>query len=614
MMAWLQQLYWREPLWLLLALQPLIIWLLHKLWQDQQLNAYVDRALQPWVLVHEPTAWRKRLISRNNAYILAWLLLALAAAGPRLPLYEPRVNADKGMNIMVVLDASRSMTVSDVFPNRLRRAELELHELLTRARGQRVGVIVYAARPHVFVPLTWDFAALRYYLQSLDKLILPTRGSRLSDALVLAKDSLVAAPQYSVVPSAIVVISDGDSGETNHMTQQSLNPLIQELQQLDLPVFVLGVGSTEGSSIPMEDGSWLSYQNKPVISRMDESLLQFIAQSSGGQYSRAMEDDSDWRRLYDQGMLSKLAIDDASERLWLELYPWVLCPAVVLFFIAVMPFRLHRPALLSVAALVMVIMLSHNISQAADVSQEQQAYQAYQQQKFDDAIKQYSNIPGYFGRLGEGAAHYRLGDYQAATRQFSDAILQADNNQQRASALFNLGNSYFQQGDYQIAAQAFGDVLRYQDNHAAARHNLAISKTLYQQVTQVLMEQDNATMTGRGPRSARAVRELNFSENASLAIDDSEDNQPPIIPELPEAEQQAWQELIRKGLQFVQVAASGESDQRMQQQQQDLAQARLFMLQLQDQPATLWQRLFELEEGFTASQSQPHDIPGVAPW
>ena len=624
MMAWLtaswQQIHWREPLWLLLALQPLLIWILYKLWQDRQLTAYVDRALQPWVVVHEQRAWHKRLISRNNAYILAWSLFAVAAAGPRLPLYEPQVNADKGMNIMVVLDTSRSMTASDTLPNRLRRAELELHEMLSRAQGQRVGVIVYAARAHVFVPLTWDFAALRYYLQSLDKLILPTRGSQLVDALALAKDTLMAAPQYPAIASAIVLISDGDTGNTSEITQKPIQLLTQELQQLDLPVYVLGVGSTEGSAIPREDGGWLSYENKPVISRMDESVLRYIAQSSGGYYSRAAQDNSDWRRLYDQGMLSKLAQDDDNERLWLELYPWILCPAVVLFFMAVMPFRLRRPVLLSATALAIVFMATQNISHASDAYPEQQAYQAYQQQQFDAAIKQYSGIPGYDGRLGEGAAHYRLGDYQAAKRQFSDAILQADNDQQRAGALFNLGNSYFQQGDYQNAAQAFADVLRYQDNHGAARHNLAISKTLYQQITQVLVEQDNATMAGRGPRNARAVRELNLSEDSSLAIDDSEENQPPIIPELPEAEQQAWQELIRKGLEFVQLAASGQSGegtrqlQQLQQQRQDLAQARLFMLQLQDQPATLWQRLFELEEGFAAPQQQPHEIPGVAPW
>ena len=64
----------------------------------------------------------------------------------------------------------------------------------------------------------------------------------------------------------------------------------------------------------------------------------------------------------------------------------------------------------------------------------------------------------------------------------------------------------------------------------------------------------------------------------------------------------------------MQVAASGPSSEDLQRRQQNLIKARLFMLQLQDQPATLWQRLFELEEGFAAPQNEPHEIPGVPPW
>jgi hypothetical protein len=141
-----------------------------------------------------------------------------------------------------------------------------------------------------------------------------------------------------------------------------------------------------------------------------------------------------------------------------------------------------------------------------------------------------------------------------------------------------------------------------------------MSQTLYQQITQVFIEQDDAAMAGRGPRTARPVGDLNLSDNASLAIDDSEEDQPTVIPQLPEMESDAWDELIRKGLEFVQVAASGESGKSMLQQQQDLAKARLFMLQIEDQPAILWQRMFEQEEGFIAPQRQPNEIPGVQPW
>jgi Ca-activated chloride channel family protein len=624
MMGFIQQLHWREPLWLLLALQPLFVWLVVRLLQGGQLSTYAQRDLQPWVVVHDANSWSRRLLSRNSAYVLAWLLFALAAAGPRLPLFTPHVNPDKGMNILVIMDVSRSMTVNDVMPNRMRRAELELHELLARAQGQRVGVIVYAARPHVFVPLTWDFGALRYYLQSLDKLVLPTRGSNLTEALKLARDTLIAAPQFPTLPAAIVLISDGDSSTPFDVSKAQLDTMAQELKQQELPVYVLGVGSTEGSSIPLEDGGWLSYENRPVISRMQESVLRQLAIATGGRYSRATEDDSDWRHLYDAGMLTRLTQVEESDRVWLELYPWVLCPAIVLFFIAIMPLRLRKSVIskavsfTAAAGLVLAGLLTQNVSRAAELSVgpslEKKAYQAYQQEDFESAGQLYATVPGVSGRLGQGAAYYRLGDYPAAMRRFSDAVLQAENDQQRADALFNLGNSYFQQGDYQTAARTFADVLRYQKNHPAARHNLAISQSLYQQVTQVLVEQDDATLAGRGPRNARPVEDINLSDEASLAIDESEEDQTTIIPQLPEDEQEEWQELIRKGLEFVQVAASGDTREGLQQRQQDLAKARLFMLQIEDQPATLWQRMFEQEEGFIAPQSEPNEIPGVQPW
>lgn len=637
MMGFLQQLHWREPLWLLLALQPLFIWLMVRLLQERKLSAYAQRDLQPWVVVQDSNSWPRRLLSRNSAYVLAWLLFALAAAGPRLPLFTPQVNPDKGMNIVVVMDVSRSMTVNDVIPNRMRRAQLELYELLARAQGQRVGVIVYAARPHLFVPLTWDFAALRYYLQSLDKLVLPTRGSDLTDALKLAQATLTAAPQFSVLPSVIVLLSDGDTSTSPKFTQEQLDNTVRDLNQQGLPVYVLGVGSTEGSSIQLPDGGWLNYENRPVITRMQESRLRKLALATGGRYSRATEDDSDWRHLYDAGMLGKLARQDESDRVWLELYPWALCPAIVLFFIASMPLRLRKSdkkvnvaGVTVVAGLFVTGLFTHDVSQAAEpsleptlelsselsieLSIERRAYSAYQQEAYDHAGQLYSTVPGYSGRLGEGATYYRLGDYPAAVRRFSDAVLQADNDQQRANALFNLGNSYFQQGDYQTAARTFADVLRYQQNHTAARHNLAVSQTLHQQVTQELIEQDNATMAGRGPRNARPTREINLSDEASLAIDESEEDQPTIIPQLPESNQEQWEELIRKGLEYVQVAASGGSSEGSLQRRQALAKARLFMLQIEEQPATLWQRMFAQEEGFIAPQQEPNEIPGVPPW
>ena len=614
--TFLQQLQWREPLWLLLAVQPVLLWRLRTLRQHRRLSAYADQQLQPWVIVREQRSWRARLLSRNSAYVLAWLLFAIVAAGPRLPLYTPPEDNHNPLNIMAVMDVSRSMLSNDVRPNRLRRAQLELYDLISRAQGQRMGIVVFAARPHLFVPLTWDFSALRYYLRSLDKLVLPTRGSQLAAALTLAKDQLLAASQ----PGAIVLFTDGDFAEPDTVAQHDMQALLQQLKQHHLPLYILGVGSSEGGAIPLKDGGWLSDNDRPVISRMDETRLQQLASATGGRYSRVREDDADWHQLYHNGMLQQLPVQKGDDqRLWREYYPWFLFPALLLFFIAIMPYRLHRPAPASMvcvafAGLLVMNMFSTDKAFASDVTLQRQAFRSYQQHHYNDAAKAFEAIPGYAGRFGEGAVFYRQGNYQAAQQQFSNAVLQADNDQQRADALFNLGNSYFQQGDYRAAAHSFADVLRYQAEHSAARNNLSISLALYQQVMLELGPQDSASRAGRGPRTARAPETLDLIQGLSASIDDTEEAKPPIIPELPHVGKQALQDLIRKGLEHVRVAASGESSAVTIQQRQSLAQARLFMLQLQDQPALLWQSLFEREEGFAAPQSQANEIPGVKPW
>jgi Ca-activated chloride channel family protein len=615
--TFLQQLQWREPLWLLLALQPLLLWLLRAILQNRRLGAYADAALQPWVVQQARQTWRTRLLSRNSAYVIAWLLFAIATAGPRLPLYTPQADNRNNMNIMVVMDVSRSMLASDIRPNRLRRAELELHELLKHAAGQRVGLIVFAARPHLFVPLTWDFTALHYYLRSLDKLVLPTRGSQLTDALTLASDQLVAKPQ----PGAIVLFTDGDLSETDKAQRQDLQHVADNLRQKKLPLYIIGIGSSEGAPIPLQQGGWLSDEDKPVISRMDEALLLQLAVTTHGRYSPARDDDSDWRRLYDNGVLQRLPEQPADdERLWQELYPWALSPALLLFFAAVMPFRLKRDTAAGIKATALVSLallmslFAANKANAENADLQDQAFRAYQQQRYDDAAKDYAQLKGYQGRFGEGAAFYRMDDYLEAQRQFSNAVLQADNDRQRADALFNLGNSYFKQGDYKSAARSFADVLRYQDNYPAARKNLSISRALYQQVVAEIARQESASRAGRGPRTTRPPDSLSLNESLSASINETQEDKPPVIPDLPDIDPQALQDLIDQGIEHIKIAARGKGQNATPQQQQSLARARLFMLQLEDQSAILWQSLFEREEGFAAPQSQPNVIPGVKPW
>lgn len=621
-LAYLQQLHWHEPLWLLLALQPLLLVLLRSILRRHRLNTYADPDLQPWVISHHRRALSQRIFSRDTAYILAWLAFSIALAGPRLPLEIPGEEHAQGIDIMIAIDISRSMSVTDIPPSRLRRARTEIQELLQKTEGNRVGIIVYAGRPHVYVPLTSDHAALNYYLDNLDRLALPTHGSDMSAALALAHKEI----GISTRNKAILLVTDGDMARMDDKQRQQLIVTARSSGEKNIPVYILGVGSIEGDAIPLVEGGWLTYQSRPVISRMDETLLQKLAEQAKGQYSAVQDDDSDWDTLYERGInAGKILTLDKSKVdriIWLELYGWTLLPAILLLCVALNPYRITTSRMKQAIPAVAILVISFSMYDsvfADELATEQQAWQAYQRGDYSAANKLYEQLHSYAGQLGEGASLYRQGNYTSAVRQFSQALLNTESDSERASALYNLGNSYFQQGDYANAITAYSDALIYRPTHNTTQINLAFSRALQKKVEERLRLVGNTRRMGSGPQSAHAEESIDVNERGDVSIDDSSDNQEPDnqnLP-LPDIDDAILAGLVERGIDHVRLASGNSTNGLADKQRRadlPISTALLRMREIEDQQGQLWKRMFEMEENFPASVDEPLEIPGVPPW
>ena len=648
-MAIFNALFWREPLWMLLALMPALPLLLNISLRGGN-KSLADTHLMPWVVHQQSTSLLKFIFSKNSAYIFSWILIGLAAAGPRLPSDISKHNPTVNIDIMLVVDVSRSMHITDVQPSRLRRAKIEIEEFLARANGARVGIIVFSARPHLLAPLTFDHEAVRHYLQSLDSLTLPTNGSDPIAAINLAHNEL----NSSTTPSAIVVISDGDFSEAIKSENNA------NVMPADIPIYALGIGSTEGDAILAKKGEWLKYQGRPVISRLNENNLQLLtkqkASGSGNEvgvnknnnkkYSAVSDSDSDWAKLYDNG-ISKLAYNveetHGKEIVWDELFFWPLAPALVLLWVSLTPFgfrkkyqhhhsnsRIRGPVVnyLTMALLVMCIGIGNSQTAHAknfptvDVKNELKifhAYKKYNKGEYPAAILLYKNITGYDARLGEGSCYYKLEDFDTAIRQYTQAVLIASDDKKRATAIFNLANAHFKAANYAEAASIYADAARYNPMQKGVQHNLELSSTLKNAVERRLKQARQTSHAGSGPQLAQASEAMENSQSSSLAIDQSSSLSIFKLPlpgtsNISSAELEA---LIQKGLKRIQLAdhSSGASAYKNTIiNKLSIINARLMMIEQEDQQVELWKRLFEMEEGFSAPQSAPHDIPGVAPW
>jgi tetratricopeptide (TPR) repeat protein len=424
---------------------------------------------------------------------------------------------------------------------------------------------------------------------------------------------------------AILLVTDGDISSLDEEQRHQLDNVAADIGKDGIPVYVLGVGSVEGDAIPLADGGWLSRQGRPVISRMDVKQLQSVADITGGRFSLVYDDDSDWISLYEQGMAAMMerlrGEADTGNVIWHELYPLALLPAMLLLMISLLPYRLQLPQLSQSLPLIMLVLLISSLTPGAlfAADREQDAYAAYLGKDYQNAAELYGRLSSYAGRLGEASSQYRLGNYQVAIRQYSQSLLLAETDEQRAMSLYNLGNSYFKTGDYANAVVAYSDALRYQPGHAEAATNLNFTTELVQIIARRQAVSGRSNRMGAGARSNRAEPGIDISQAGAVSIDESDNSEKTdeTTPELPGQEQATIEELVEKGMEHIRLAADNATDiqhSKRRQRELSLSTARLHMQSLNDRQAVLWKRVFEMELGFPGSLKEPRQLQGTPPW
>ncbi len=147
---------------------------------------------------------------RGTLIVLGLALLIVAAARPRFGVYFEKVD-QRGVDCFVLLDVSRSMLAEDVAPNRLERAKSDIRDLLKKLAGDRVGLIVFAGKPVLKVPLTTDDGFFRTVLDDVDTHSAPRGGTLIGDAIRKALDAM---PPRGDRDQVIVLLTDGEDQES----------------------------------------------------------------------------------------------------------------------------------------------------------------------------------------------------------------------------------------------------------------------------------------------------------------------------------------------------------------------------------------------------------------
>jgi Ca-activated chloride channel family protein len=273
---------WVDPeyLYFLIAIPVLIVFVIAVMISKHRvLKRFADSHL----IVRLTRTLDKRMqILKSILIFLGFALLVIGLARPKwgekLHVYE-----GKGIDIVIALDASKSMLATDIKPDRLSRAKTDIVSLLDNLTTDRVGITAFAGECYVMCPLTTDIDAAKLFLDIISPAVVPKPGTDLERAL-LVSNSLFDPDQNTY--KALIVLTDGDNLTGNPLAAA------EKITDEGVKLFTIGVGTIEGSAIPEMDsnGNFIGYKKdkdeKIVMSRLGERQLIILSKATDGRYFR----------------------------------------------------------------------------------------------------------------------------------------------------------------------------------------------------------------------------------------------------------------------------------------------------------------------------------------
>ena len=225
-------------------------------------------------------------------------MMLFALAGPRWGSHYQEVS-QKGVDIMIVLDVSSSMLVSDVKPDRLERARREISDFIKVVQGDRVGLVAFSGAAFIQCPLTLDYGALSMFLNALHPDLIPVPGTDLGAAIERAISSF---DTQSETDRVVLLITDGEDNENQGLQAA------REAARDGIKIFVFGIGDPSGGPVPAGEGKGGFKKDKDgnlILSKLNEEGLSEIASITGGSYIRSVAGDLDLDLLYFEGIRSR---------------------------------------------------------------------------------------------------------------------------------------------------------------------------------------------------------------------------------------------------------------------------------------------------------------------
>ncbi|GAA4405820.1 VWA domain-containing protein [Nibrella viscosa] len=208
---------------------------------------------------------RLRYLLPLSAFMAVALIL-VALARPQI-IREQKENQSEGIDIMLAMDVSSSMTEKDLKPDRLTAAKRVAQTFIADRQNDRIGLVIFAGEAFSLCPLTTDNALVKQYLNQVNHHIIRTSGTAIGDALARCINRMRESHAKSKV---VILLSDGDN------TAGSLDPITAArlAKAFDIKVYTIVIGRPPKGAAS-------------ATQTTDEGILKTIASISEGSFYRA---------------------------------------------------------------------------------------------------------------------------------------------------------------------------------------------------------------------------------------------------------------------------------------------------------------------------------------
>jgi Ca-activated chloride channel family protein len=443
-------------LWLFWITMPLLCWFLWWAWRKKQ--SLITQFIQTRLLENLTVGVSKRVQKTRLILVtLAVGLLILTLGKPQWGFAWEEAR-QRGLDLVVAIDTSRSMLAADISPNRLERAKLAALDLMRLAKNDRLGLVAFAGTAFLQCPLTLDDEAFRQSVNALDVGIIPQGGTALAEAIDAASKAFKDEGENHKV---IVLFTDGEDHEAGAIEAA------KKASEQGIVIFTVGIGTPNGELLQQRDESGsLTFlkddQGNAIKSRLNESLLTQMATSPTGFYL-PMSGATTMDVLYQRGLAPLPKSENSTKlvRQFQDRYYWPLALAMALLLLELfLPDRkqIRRVAQGATAstnaelrkAVLLLLLSAWPLLGIASPTQAQRSYEAGRfkeaEQQYERLIQRKPDDPKL--HYNAGAAAYQAGAFEKAASHFGKAMASPDLDLQQRTC-YNMGNSLFRLGQDQ---------------------------------------------------------------------------------------------------------------------------------------------------------------------